>query len=104
MSPQAGRLQYLTGRSISELHPQGQLDQAWAPHRAGGRREYAGLNSGSRGLYDLAEVGVAHVADRVGEIGVIEEIEEVGPELQTGLFAQFRPQRKILGRGEIVVL
>jgi hypothetical protein len=53
-------------------------------------------------LYDRAEVGVVHAADRVGEIGVIEEIEEVGTELKTGLFAQPRPQRKALGCGEVV--
>jgi hypothetical protein len=70
---------------LSELQPHGKLNQPRAAQRPAGRPHCCGCSRADR-LRDLAEVGVGQTRHRVGEVGVIEEIEEVGLERQLRRF------------------
>ena len=71
---------------LLELEPQGELDQARAAQGPGGGRHGPRLDGTSYCLRDFAEVGVAHVPNGVGEVGMVEEIEKVRSELQSRPF------------------
>src|SRR5207249_3086968 len=72
--------------------------------RSAAHQSRGGADSGSHraanGRCDLAEVGVALVADRIREVRVVEKVEEIRAELQVQLFGS---ERKLLGGGEIEV-
>jgi len=73
-------------RSESELDAQGALDhtRSAADHACGGPD--CGGRSAAHGCGDFAEVSVALARRRIGEVGVVEEIEEVRPEAQVDSF------------------
>src|SRR5262249_62399024 len=67
--------------STLELQAQRELNQARTAERTSGCPDCRG-RGGANGLDDLTEAGVAAVGHRVGEICVVEDIEEVGFECQ----------------------
>ena len=57
-------------------------------------------HSAAHGLGNATEVGTAQVANRVGEVGVVEHVEEIRAE---GELAAFTPQAEGLLHGEVIV-
>src|SRR5258705_13970125 len=72
--------------SESELHAQGTLNHARSAADHARRGSDCGGRSAAQGCGDFAEVSVALARDRVREVGVVEEIEEVRPEAQVDSF------------------
>src|ERR1700674_2961099 len=83
-----------------KLDPQGRLDHARpATYYACSSANRGGGGSGNS-RRDLAEIPAALVRPRVSEVSVVEEIEEVRPELQMDFLGA---QREFLGSRKIVV-
>jgi hypothetical protein len=71
---------------LLEGQPHGELHDPWTTADQAGRRPDRGSYCAAHGRGNLPEIGVARIGHRIREVGVVEEIEEVRPELETNLF------------------
>src|SRR5262245_61246624 len=91
---------FTQSQTALELQAQRELNQARASKRPAGCSDRRG-SGGADGLGNPAEIGAAAVAHRVGEICVVEEIEEIGFKSQPSAFPI---EREVLRHLEIPVV
>src|SRR5882762_113226 len=85
-----------------KLHAERELDHPRTADRATRGPNGRGDRRPNR-LRNSAEVWIGQVANGVGEIRVVEEVEEVRTELKASLFAQAVPQREAPGNGQVEI-
>src|SRR5262249_13091283 len=87
-------------RNSSKLHTQRALNHARAAADHAARGADCGGRRGAHSCGDFAEVRIALVVLRIRKIGVVEQIEEFGAELDAELFTEL----EILRGREVVIL